>query len=180
MNDEVPENFEAVNENDWVELRKIGKYVYMHEKKCDAQKVAFLIYRDDGMLFARHENTPCHGEGIQMCSFTGSVEDNDPVGTTVMEVLEEAGMTCDREELEYLGTSRPYKATDAIYHLYALDGTGRAFETPKGDGSDGEKGAYCEWIPSDNYANCKDPLVAQMLVRLNMSWDRKNLPSLAL
>lgn len=160
------------NYNKWLEIRKTPDgYTYSHETHCDGLKLAVLIFNDDNMAFARHEWTPCHGAGLQVCSITGSVEQGDPVGTAIKEIKEEAGIDAKPDELIFLGTSRPYKATDAQYFLYALNATDKEEGEIKGDGSPGEKDSYCEWMPMERYLLCKDPLVAQMFVRLKTGYE---------
>jgi hypothetical protein len=64
-----------------------------------------------------------------------------------------------------LGTVRPSKSTDTIVHLFGVDVAGKKQSKPEGDGSDGEKDAYVEWISVEDGIKCKDPLVATMIAR---------------
>lgn len=163
-------NDKLLYDNKWVSLYETPDgYVYSHQTMAGGDGVAILVYDlDTRMYYGRFEKTPCHSNDIQLCSITGTVENNDPLGTAVMELMEEAGMEATSEELEVLGTCRPSKSSDTTMHLYAVNGTNKAFSEPKGDGTAGEIGAYCKWVSEEEAIQCKDPLMALLISRFRL------------
>ncbi len=148
----------------WLEIHDKDGYGYVHESKDDGGVVCILVYKDDKIL-GRFETRPAHGSTIDLYSVTGMVENKDPIGTAVMELKEETGYIGLKEDMEYLGILRPYKAGDCVVHAYAFDATDKEWCTPTGDGSEMEKGAYCEWIPRNTAAMSRDPLLPAMMLR---------------
>jgi len=157
--------------NDWLSLMETDDgYVYSHETRCNGKIVAILVYEpgadeDIHRVLGRFENTPCHGDGIALTSITGGVENDDVKGTAIMELKEEAGIIAKPEDLIDLGVVRPTKSTDTEVYLFAVRGDDKETVEAKGDGSKGEKGAYCKWVSPLEAVNCKDPLVPTMIFR---------------
>lgn len=157
--------------NEWLSLKEIDGYVYSHEKRCDGKVVAILVVDSKdhkGEVLGRFEKVPAHFDEVSACSITGGYEHGDkPVDTAIRELLEEAGYEATRDEMISLGTVRPTKSCDTITHLFAVDVAGKKQTKPEGDGSDGEKDAYVEWISVKDGVACKDPLVSTMIIRYN-------------
>jgi len=160
--------------DEWLSLMKMKcGYTYMHEERCDGKIVAIFVYtKKDGYIdkiLGRYEETPPHDDGIALASITGGVEKGqETIDTALMELKEEAGITAEEKDLVYLGDVKPSKAADTVISLYAIDMTGKedTMEDPKGDGSEGEKEAYVEWIDVLEMINAKDPLLHTMFLRL--------------
>jgi 8-oxo-dGTP pyrophosphatase MutT (NUDIX family) len=161
------ESKKILYDNEWLSLIDSDGYIYSHEVKGDGKKVAILVVdsQNPGKVLGRYENTPAHGDGIQLASITGTVEDDDPLSTAVMETDEEAGFFVDEDELIELGIVRPSKSADTTCYLYAVDVAGKTQHEPEGDGSSGEQGAYVKWISAQDAVECKDPLMSVMLMR---------------
>jgi len=173
---------ELLYDNNWLQLIKRDDwYVFAHSKAGNGQGVMVLIYdlddRKNPKLLGRYERTVCHLDGshppgkddLNLTSITGMF---DKEGKTLKEValeevLEEAGMVANLDELEELGFVYPSKASDAKLHLYALNGSGKAIGEIKGDGTRGEQDAFVEWMDApyvvDN-ANC--PMIGMTYARL--------------
>jgi 8-oxo-dGTP pyrophosphatase MutT (NUDIX family) len=156
--------------NPWLSLKRIGNYVYSSETRSNGKLVAVLIYDSSkpGQYYGRFEDCPSHFDGMKLSALTGGVEKDDPMSTAVHEIKEESGFTALESELDNLGTVRSSKSSDTVVYLYAWDAKDKTPETPQGDGSDGEVGAYCEWVSEKDYAWCKDPLAATMILRFKM------------
>jgi len=162
----------------WVSLHRIQVpqkgiqgYDYSHDVHGHGHGVAVLPYRQNKELLLRKEIVPPWGLSPSLCSITGSWDhpEEDFLQTAVRELHEEAGYLLTPSEVEdrflSLGTCRVSKATDSVYHLYAVDVTGLIQEEPPGDGSELERQATTEWV-TDIPDDLQDPLVAVILLRL--------------
>jgi 8-oxo-dGTP pyrophosphatase MutT (NUDIX family) len=150
-----------------------GWFEYIHEKRCGGHIVAVLIFdRNESTghrVLGRWEHNPAYRPGMSLLSLTGGVEpERTPEQMAVLEASEEAGVDIEELDLIKLGDVHPYKAADTVVTLFAYDGHGLYPELTEGDGSEGERGAYCEWIPAKRAAACEDPLVATMITRLRL------------
>lgn len=163
--------------NNWVAVREVIEpdrgvkgYSYLFEKSCDGLKVVLLPYKinSDGSLryMLRNEVTPCWGMKQVVSSITGGVEKGDVRGTAVLELKEEAGYECELNELVNLGTTYGTKSTDTIYHLFAVDVTGKERTKAIGDGSVLEAMAECMWGKDIDVIRCRDPQAAVAYLRL--------------
>ncbi|MCC3687448.1 NUDIX domain-containing protein [Bacillus cereus] len=154
------------------------RYVYNKAEWCNSQGVAILPFRNvvvnnwgftEREYLGRFEVCPAHSEEIELCSITGGMdkEGEAPVVTAWRELIEEGGYKVPVENIIYLGTVRPSKASDTTTHLFAVD-LGDGFEEVEavGDGTIGEEGAYCDWITGKQLVDAKDPLLHAMVMRL--------------
>lgn len=159
--------------NPWLSLKRIGNYVYSSETRSNAKLVAVLIFDSSKprQYYGRFEDCPSHFDGIKLCALTGGVEDDDPLSTAIHEIKEESGFTAEITELLNLGTVRSSKSSDTTVYLYAWDAKGKTPENPQGDGSAGEIGSYCDWVQERDYAWCKDPLAATLILRFKMDME---------
>ena len=163
--------------NDWVELKEIKNpsegingYVYLHESRCDGKIIVLFPFRSkpNGMEYLlRKEVTPCWSMKQIISSITGGYEKSKGIkGTAVMELEEEAGYEITEDDLIGLGTCRGTKSCDTVYHLFAVDLTGKEKTTDaKGDGSELEAKAECVWLK--NLDECEDPMAYVACMRLN-------------
>lgn len=171
--------------NKWVGIREKtldngSKYVYAHSEWCNSEGVAVLPYRtfinneDWGYVvkefLGRFEICPAHSDMVELCSITGGMdkEGESPAFTAMRELIEEAGYKVPVEELIYLGTAKPSKASDTTVHLFGvnLDSVNVEEVEAVGDGTLGEEGAYCSWIKRSELVKAKDPLLHTMFMRL--------------
>lgn len=185
---------ETLHKNKWVSLlqmvwpeKKVNGYVYSHETRCNGHIVSVLPFRivsetdDEGVLevfefLLRHEITPCWDIDNQtISSITGGVEKGlTPEETAIEEVEQEAGYIIEEEDLIDLGTCFGTKSSDTIYHLFAVDLTGREKETDaEGDGSELERLAECRWHSEADIHRAQDPFVYVNYVRLSKWWDHE-------
>lgn len=156
--------------NEWVSLREKDGYSYLHEDRCNGEIVVVLGYRNQEVL-GRFEKTPCHSNKTELTSLTGGVEEgNSPKETAKMELEEEAGIKAELSRFKELGTLRPTKSSDTTVYIFAIElkEDEEPVENPEGDGSEGEKGAYCEWVSLKEAINCKDPLVHAAILRADI------------
>lgn len=153
--------------NKWLSLFQVGNYVYSHETRSNGHLVALLVVDSSkpGRVFGRMELCPAHFDGFQLTSITGGVEHDDPVTTALHELKEEAGYDGKAHELFSLGTARPSKSADTVVHFYLYDTKGKQPGEAIGDGSEGEKGAYCKWVSVEDAIHCKCPFMGTMIAR---------------
>jgi 8-oxo-dGTP pyrophosphatase MutT (NUDIX family) len=165
-------NFKTLFTDKWLELRQTEDgYTYSHDGDAagGGHKVAVCVVNNkEGKVLGRYEYTPCHKEGIKLCSITGGVENNDPRATAVHELLEEAGIKAEPDDLLELGEVWPSKSSDTVCHLFALMYDGEINEKPAGDGSVGEEGATVKWVHPLEAMGCGDPLLPTMMSRLHI------------
>lgn len=177
----------TLHQNKWVSLlqmvwpeKKVGGYIYSHETRCNGHIISVLPFRvvlkeyeeeewEEFEFLLRHEITPCWDIDYQtLSSITGGVERGlTPEETAVEEIEQEAGYIVEKEELISLGTCFGVKSSDTIYHLFAVDLSGREKETDaKGDGSELERLAECKWHSETEIHKAEDPFVCVNYVRL--------------
>lgn len=174
-------------ENKWLSLKKKtmdngSEYVYSSAEWCGSEGVAVLPYRtkiisDNGMFLwerteylGRFEICPAHSDDIKLYSITGGMdkEGESPVFTAVRELIEEGGYEVPVENMTYLGTARPSKASDITMHLFAVDvDKGSKEVEATTDGSLGEQGMFCDWISRNQLFEAKDSLLHTMYLRLH-------------
>ena len=161
---------EVLYDGKWVQLKLLdGWYEYLHNKGDGVLVLA--VDKLQGRFLCRYENCPVHGDphSLDPTSLTGTVEEGDtPVETSVKEMLEESGYVIKEEELKYQGIAYSSKASDNILHLFYIEMNGEAdddIHEGEGDGSKGENGSYCRWLPIDQIANLTSPSVALTAVR---------------
>jgi len=169
--------------NDWLSLRETpGGYTYAHEEKGRGQGVAVLAYRTNPLrIVGRFEECPPHRDGgLALCALTGQIDQADqtiesPRAAAVRELKEEAGIDADFTEMKDLGRVKNGKQTDTDIYLFSVDVGGREIDEAVGDGTRGERGAYCEWVKPWMAIQSKDPLLAMMAARVQASldWDAK-------
>jgi len=166
----------TLHETKWMSLMSTPDgFIYGHlNMQRDGNGVAVLVYKTDDQgrvthLLGRYEKNPAHADGIALTSITGGVDlDMDEEAAVEQELREEAGIDLKKQrgwKLYDLGTCVPSKFLDQHYHLYALDATGLELGAAEGDGTDGEKEAYCRWEYPHVVLGCKCPLVALMAMR---------------
>jgi hypothetical protein len=171
-------------DGEWIQVKeKDNWYQYTSMKKSNSQAVMVLVYDlsnpSDQKLLARWENTPCHSPENSFCntklphlyltSITGQVDkkDKSPSDIALMELEEEAGIIGELDDLEFLGTCYPSKASDTLMYLYAYNGCGKDLGDIKGDGTRGERDAFVEWMSSYKYINNTNcPMVGLAFSRL--------------
>lgn len=138
----------SVNKIEWPE-RHVPGYVYATETSCNGKKVAVLGFRrdpEDNIEFLlRDDYTPSWGDEPIRASITGGVENNDPPGTALLELEEEAGFKVDTSRLNYLGTCYGSKAMDTIYYLYAVRLTGIQQGKPTTENEEEKNNSFCYW-----------------------------------
>lgn len=163
-------NEEILYKDEWLSLRKRNYYTFVHEEKSNGRGVAVLGFKRTGKdswdFVGRYEETLPHGKGIKLTSLTGQIEEGlSPEETAVKEFLEEAGVTIDLNQLIPLGKVFPYKAADTTTFLFAVDCADLEIGDAKGDGTEGEKEAYCEWISDSQLAGASCPLLHSLYTR---------------
>jgi ADP-ribose pyrophosphatase YjhB (NUDIX family) len=156
---------------EWLSVRRTADdYEYVHQQKMGREAVAVLGYVSSWLL-GRFEICPPHGDRFPtLCALTGGIEPGEsPVEAAVRELREESGFDVPMHSIRGLGTPvRPSKASDTVIHLFTVpiktDQVEGDFFGP-GDGTDGEKGAFCRFVHMREALNSKDPLLATMAAR---------------
>lgn len=84
------------------------------------------------------------------------------------ELGEEAGYHASIKDLIDLGTVYDSKSSDTVIYMFAINFDIADIRKVKatGDGTVGEKGAYCNWINKHDAITCGDPLLITMVARL--------------
>jgi hypothetical protein len=175
-----PTDYETLfrDPNRWIDVRKTQDwYVYTHSPRSGGQGVAILPYRRNrnnnlmGVIefLGRFEVVPPHGPHATLCSITGMVDKpGKSIEQIVLEELhEEGGYLAEEHHLTNLGILRPNKSSDSIQNLFAIniDQEGIQAVTATTDGTQGEQGAYCDWVSFWDVVSCKDPLMHAMMLR---------------
>jgi 8-oxo-dGTP pyrophosphatase MutT (NUDIX family) len=147
-------------------------YTFSREVRCQGIIVSILPFRvvagaSSWEFLARLEICPAHGPELEYCSITGGLDPELSVeATAIRELLEEAGYRAEAFELIPLGIVRPSKSADTTVYLFAVDVTGKASSTPRGDGSRFEMGASVEWVTYEWGVHIADPLFVTAMTRL--------------
>lgn len=173
-------NDEFLGGNQFVSLYRMPDfygYTYTVNPRCSNECVAVLPYRykdNTGLnieYLGRYEICPAHSDVTELCSITGGCDKpgKTPVEIAVMETLEEAGYIVSVEDMQYLGTVKPSKASAVTNHLYAVCVNDRVRVEAPGDGTEGEIGAYCDWVSEYDATMSKDPMLSTMIHRLHMN-----------
>ena len=162
--------YKILSKNEWLELRETENgYVYSHEYASGGKGVAVLAYRDEYgkiEIVGRHECCPCHDDHVALTSLTGQVDGNEyPEDTAVRELKEEAGISVTRGELCFLGAVRPSKSADTTMWLFSVNVGHRDIGEIVGDGTPGERGAFCIWVPMKRAIFSKCPIFACLVAR---------------
>lgn len=171
---------ELLYKGEWVELRRRnGFYEYLRERGDGVMVV--IVDRINNRMLTRYENCPVHGDPMELMatSLTGGIEaDSDMWKTAIKEVKEESGYDILQSQLNYHGYVYPTKSSDGRLHLFLcyLDGKAdKERHIGKGDGTQGEVGAYCIWTDFNMAKFMHSPAVAMLLYRagileLNLKW----------
>lgn len=165
--------------NEWLSLRKTpGGFTYSHEEKGGGQGVAVLAYKLQPLqIVGRFEECPPHRDGRALCAITGQmdVKGESPVDAAVRELKEEAGIEVPNHALRELGFVNSSKQTDTIMWLFAVDVCHLDIGESQGDGTRGEKGAFCHWIAPGPAIWSKDPLLSTMIFRAGLAEEIQHL-----
>ena len=108
---------------------------------------------------------------MELCALTGIVEEGeDPKVTALRELEEESGIVSIAQPIN-LGTVNPSKASDTTAYLFGVD-LNRVPDQARyygpGDGTRGERGAYCAWVGLHEVLACKDATLIAALARLQL------------
>lgn len=156
--------------NEWLSLRETpGGYTYAHEEKGRGAGVAVIAYRNyPVMIVGRYEECPPHRDGMALCAITGQMDHAGevPRSAAIRELKEEAGIQVGFDDMKDLGTVKSGKQTDTDMHLFSVDVRDREIGEAVGDGTRGERDAYCKWITPNAALWSKDPLLAMLVARL--------------
>lgn len=169
----------------WAEIKEIktdkGSYVYHHQNWSNGEGVAILAYRrvlsdltptvKVIQVLGRYEICPAHDLDFELCSITGGMDkEGEPsYETAKRELLEEAGYDVDVNKLVYLGELYPSKQSDTLVHTFAVEITNEVQQEIVGDGTMGEEGAYCQWMPIElAVTESKDPILHSMIAKLTI------------
>jgi 8-oxo-dGTP pyrophosphatase MutT (NUDIX family) len=161
-------------ENEYVEMREIihpefpSGYFYLHCHGTKGHTVAVIGFRrrEGGLEFLiRKEISPAWGLHPMYCALQGGYEGGDIRENAARELKEESGYTAHPDELIELGKGRASKSTDTLYHMFAVDLTGKPQGEEEGDGSHIEAiSPGAEWVQDIDV--CGHAVVHMMYLRL--------------
>ena len=145
-------------------------YEVLHDNS--GRFVAVLGYRRVGKdaweYLGRVEKCPPHQDGFALCALTGGMEEGEEqLAAAIRELEEESGVKATN--LKPLGTIRPSKMSDSTGWLFGVDLSDQPDKDRyegEGDGTEGEKNAYCKFVSYREVVNSKDPILATMAARL--------------
>ena len=158
--------------NDHIEvLEKDGWYTYTrHNNGNGAVAVLGFVKKPQLLILGRFEETIPHDDGITLASLTGGVEEGEEFeAAATREFKEESGFDVDKEDLVKLGAIRPSKSSDQAVQLFAvelIDADPEKTHRGGGDGTRGEKNAFCRFVSAEDAINSKDPILITMVARL--------------
>jgi len=161
-------------ENKWISvIERDGWYTLSHQPTGPEGVAVFVYDSKRNKALARYEHCPAHckPEEFYITAITGSMdkEGKSPLDIAVMELEEEAGLITTPGSLVSLGTCLPMKSSDYKQHLFALDyDSSLPLLKPSGDGTEGEEGAYVEWVSLPELVFCSAPSVGLSVARLKM------------
>jgi len=167
----MPSKDRELYRGEWLSVRRTADdYEYMRQVKMGTEAVAVLGYVSSWLL-GRFEICPAHGDHRpELCALTGGIEPGEsPVEAAVRELREESGFDVPMHSIRELGRPmRPSKASDTIIHLFTVplkvEGVDGDF-FGAGDGTEGEKGAFCRFVHLRDALASKDPLLVSMAAR---------------
>lgn len=157
-------------EGKWISvIERDGWYQFSRGTTSDGV-VYILVFRKNSRtpVLGRYEICPAHGDKSPvLTSITGGVKaGRNPAAVAIEEIKEEAGYTVCQTDLVDLGKTNLTKSCDTIGHLYAVDVTGLPRGDALGDGSEGEKESYCDWVSFGSTVLCKCPVMCTLVARL--------------
>lgn len=160
---------QIIYQGDWLEIvLRDGWYEFARYTNSNGG-VYILPYRDhpEKPILGRYEITPAHlDQKPTLTTITGGVsKERRAVEVAIEEMYEEAGYQVEKGQLINLGTVYLAKGADFVGHLYAVDVTGLSRGEAPGDGSQGEEGAYCDWVTVEQMIKCKDPVASCLILR---------------
>jgi len=150
--------------NKWLSLMQKDGYVYVHNNAGDGSIVAVLPYRGDEILL-RMESRPCWGNGLQLASITGIVDEPTLEAVAKKELLEEAGFDVPIENIHPIGKIKECKCSDSVIYLFAADVSDLEEGEPTTEDVR-EKDGYCVWLDINGPIDTEDPIVFAMIHKL--------------
>lgn len=170
--------------NKWISLRTVEDkekgvppYVYKHVTPSDGHTIVVLPWKitDDGSteFLTIYEVRPCwsiNEKDLSMRhlqSITGAIDNGEkPEIAALRELVEETGYRATRKNITSLGTTFCSKASDTIYHMFAVDLT-NVEQGEKETTEQAEQDSVTMWLESGQLGVINDPLVAQMYMRFS-------------
>ena len=159
---------EILWEDQWLRVTKLNDWYTSYEQVKGDGICVIVLSPETKEVLVRMEHTPCHGEGLRHTSITGlcDVPGESPEETAVRELDEEANIITSADNLLTMGWVYPSKASNFKLHRYALSINKSIvpLTPPRGDSTEGEKGAYCIWVDYDEaFVMVKCPTFLSML-----------------
>lgn len=166
------EAYTVIAGDEWLQLRKVGHYTYMHELKRTGT-VVILPYRHNSEtssydVLLRGEVTPCWDlNNPILSSITGGIDHGSShLETACKELMEETGYEVDLKDMMYLGESFSTKMCDTIYYLYACDLTESVPTKPLHIESVFEQKSFAKWVRESDIHSIQDPFVYACYIRM--------------
>jgi 8-oxo-dGTP pyrophosphatase MutT (NUDIX family) len=122
-------------------------YIYTHTKNSVVYVLPYRYPKRGAYLLGHFEVCPAHSLQKELYAITGQCEPGaDPLQIALLELHEEAGILADSARFVSLGSGYLTKQADTVAHFFAIDVTGMPRDQAQTDGSQFERGSYCDWV----------------------------------
>ena len=134
-------------ENQRLSIIDRNGYIYTHTKNSVVYVLPHRYPKRGAYLLGRFEVCPAHGLQEELYAITGQCGPGaDPLQIALLELHEEAGILSDASRLVSLGSGYLTKQADTVAHFFAIDVTDMPRGQARTDGSQFERGSYCDWV----------------------------------
>ena len=123
------------------------EYIYTHTKNSVVYVLPYRYPKRGAYLLGRFEVCPAHSLQKALYAITGQCEPGaHPLQIALLELREEAGILAEPSWFVSLDSGYLTKQADTIAHFFAIDVTNLPRGDAQTDGSQFERGSYCDWV----------------------------------
>lgn len=122
-------------------------YIYTHTKNSVVYVLPYRYPKRGAYLLGHFEVCPAHSLQKELYAITGQCEPGaDPLQIALLELHEEAGIVADSARFVSLSSGYLSKQADTVAYFFAIDVTDMPRGHAQTDGSQFERGSYCDWV----------------------------------
>jgi hypothetical protein len=134
-------------EHAWLSVLNRNDYIFTHTKNSVVYVLPYRRPKRGAYLLGHFEVCPAHSPRKELYAITGQCEpDADPLHVATVELHEEAGIAANPAQFVSLGSGYLTKQADTTAYFFAIDVTNMQQGQASSDGSEFERGSYCDWI----------------------------------